>query len=141
MTEILYNPYYLAPLASLLGCFIGLGFSYYYFIPRLNFLRKRLREKADELYRTKNLLDKSRYELVQIACQSLDSSEVSTKIKVDLEEQLKENIRLQAELVKLEKLLFQKQGIFGLKSKFDDNFISAKSFSDSENAETRRKSA
>lgn len=147
MSEILYNPYYLTPLVSLFGCLIGLGFCYYYYVPKLNFLKKRLREKADELYRTKHYLEKSRYELVITASESSENLDEYSNLQAILNEQRLEIFNLNEKIANLENAKFEKQNIFGIRSQrklhnqFDDSFSPNKLVSDKDKTETLKKSA
>ncbi len=147
MTEILLNPYYLIPLASLFGCLLAFGFCFYYYEPRMKFLRERLREKADHLYRAKHQLEKSRYELVITASESNETFDESTNLLKIIDLQKGEIIELKQQLAKLEDLQIDRFGNGGIRShlrlhnKFE-NFKTAKNqFSDTENTEPFKKSA
>jgi hypothetical protein len=112
MWEILSNPFFLAPFAILIGCCIGLCFNYFYYLPKYQIVEKRLRDKAQELYSTRHALDKTRYELVQLASDSIQQDRLNDKVQKILADKNQEILLLREEVAILEKSLINKQNIF-----------------------------
>jgi hypothetical protein len=112
MWEILSNPLYSLPLALLIGCAIGLSFNYFYYLPKFEIVEKRLRDKAQELYSTRHALEKTRYELVQLASDSIEQDKVTTNVQQILTDKNQEIDLLREEVTILEKSLLHKQNIF-----------------------------
>jgi hypothetical protein len=147
MSEILYNPYYLTPIASLFGCLIAFGFCFYYYEPKMKFLRDRLRDKADDLYRAKHQLEKSRYELVITASESTETFDESTNLLKIIDLQKGEIIELKQQIARLEDSQIDRFGTGGIRShlrfqnKFEDFNSGKKQFSDLDTSEPLKKSA
>ncbi|MCU0237875.1 MAG: hypothetical protein MUC29_00405 [Pyrinomonadaceae bacterium] len=116
MLEILSNPFYLTPLAILIGCAIGLSFNYFYYLPKYEVIEKRLRDKAQELYSTRHALEKTRYELVQLASDSIEQDRLSEDVRKILADKNQEILLLREEITILEKSLLNKQNIFSFRS-------------------------
>jgi hypothetical protein len=147
MSEILHNPYYLTPIASLFGCLIAFGFCFYYYEPKMKFLRERLRDKADDLYRAKHQLEKSRYELVITASESNETFDEATNFLKIIDLQKGEILELKQQLARLEDSQIDRFGMGGIRShlRFKNKFVDFKSgkppFSDTDNSESIKKSA
>lgn len=116
MSEILSNPLYSLPLALLVGCAIGLSFNYFYYLPKFEIVEKRLREKARELYSTRHALEKTRYELVQLASDSIEQDKLATTVQQILADKNQEIELLREEITILEKSLTHKQNIFNFQN-------------------------
>lgn len=116
MWEILSNPLYSLPLALLIGCAIGLSFNYFYYLPKFEIVEKRLRDKAQELYSTRHALEKTRYELVQLASDSLEQDKLTTNVQQILTDKNLEIELLREEVTILEKSLLHKQNIFNFQN-------------------------
>jgi hypothetical protein len=116
MQEILSNPYYFAPIAILIGCAIGLGFSYSYFIPKMTRIENKLREKASSLYATNHALEKTRYELVMLASDANEQFKWTDKAQQILADKNAEIELLREEIAILENALGKKQNVFNIRS-------------------------
>ena len=116
MQAILSNPYYSIPLALLIGCVIGLGFSYSYFVPKINSIDRKLREKARSLYATDHALEKTRYELVMLASDANEQFKSTDNAQQILLDKNAEIVLLKEEISILENALGKKQNVFNIRS-------------------------
>jgi hypothetical protein len=116
MQEILSNPYYCVPIALLIGCAVGLGFSHTFYVPKVNLIENKLREKARSLYATNHALEKTRYELVMLASDANEQYKFTDKAQQILSDKNAEIELLREEIAILENALGKKQNVFNIRS-------------------------
>ena len=116
MQEILTNPYYCVPIALLIGCAVGLGFSHSFYVPKINLIDNKLREKARSLYATNHALEKTRYELVMLASDANEQFKWTDKAQQILSDKNAEIELLREEITILENALGKKQNVFNIRS-------------------------
>jgi ribosomal protein L7Ae-like RNA K-turn-binding protein len=116
MQEILSNPFYFVPIALLIGCAVGLGFSHSFYVPKINLFETKLREKARSLYATNHALEKTRYELVMLASDANEQYKFTDKAQQILSDKNVEIELLKEEITILENALGKKQNVFNIRS-------------------------
>jgi hypothetical protein len=116
MQEILSNPFYFVPIALLIGCAVGLGFSHTFYVPKMNLFETKLREKARSLYATNHALEKTRYELVMLASDANEQFKWTDKAQQILSDKNAEIELLKEEIAILENALGKKQNVFNIRS-------------------------